>query len=126
MENITIKKTFDLSFDAVRIEDQKEGFAQYQGTIRNIRMDVIKDIEQALRAACDYNVQTKIKAFYDNNHHIVIRSSFSFIIIENESNYLENYFYITREHAENLIKEIDKVCNQENIVQLAVASPFVL
>lgn len=116
MENITIKKTFDLSFNAVRIEDQEEGFSQYQGTIRNIRMDVIKDIEQALRDACNENAYTKIKAFYDNNHHIVIRSSFSFIIIENESNYLENYFYITREHAENLIKEIDKACNQENIV----------
>ena len=116
MENITIKKTFDLSFDAVRIEDQEEGFAHYQGTIRNIKLDVIKDMEQALRASCNDKAYTKIKAFYDNNHHIVIRSSFSFIIIENESNYLENYFYITREQAENLIKEIDKACNQENIV----------
>lgn len=113
MVNIDVKKTCDITFEAVRIEDSD--YMYYQTDIRNVKLDVLRDVEQALYDACNYQVETKVKAFYGNTKNLTIRALEKFIVIDNDAALVDGYYYITYDEAERLIERINAVCTKENI-----------
>lgn len=113
MVNIDVKKTCDITFEAVHIVDSD--YMYYQTDVRDVKLDVLRDVEQALYDACNYQVETKVKAFYGNTNNLTVRALEKFIVIYNDAALVDEYYYITYDEAERLIEHIHAVCTKENI-----------